>query len=208
MSFTVARRGGINRDVFAPYFRMLRQFGVPMDRLNRVPEPGTHSRWLHVWPSREEAVEFRKAVVKDSHPRDKNWYVHELTEEEEKLVNEGPLGPITISVGMQSHGWTFGLETFSKLLIRMKYPEKTLLKCVFVGFKDAKNNSPPVPSPDLFFAQIASLLTGLGKTELDCFGRYLFSHPSRNSYRELFRQTTISMENRRPLAPVVTKLMQ
>jgi len=48
MGFAVTRRGGTKDIEVEGYVRLLRQKGIDLSNLLRIPEPGTGRRWLHV----------------------------------------------------------------------------------------------------------------------------------------------------------------
>ena len=73
MGFTVTRQGGTKDVEFEAYARLLRQKGVDLAKLNRVPEPGTGRRWLYVWNVEADAQAFADELKKRT--RDQAWEV-------------------------------------------------------------------------------------------------------------------------------------
>jgi hypothetical protein len=117
MGFTVTRPGGTNDSDFQTYARLLRQLGVDLGRVTRVPEPGTNRRWLHVWNSREEAQAFVKEL--SERMASEGWQVLEVNGQ----ASEGPLGPLVIQLVRRADGLTFALHPLSRALIRSAFPE-------------------------------------------------------------------------------------
>ena len=62
MGFTVTHQGGTKDVEFEAYARLLRQKGVDLAKLNRVPEPGTGRRWLYVWNVEADAQAFAQTA--------------------------------------------------------------------------------------------------------------------------------------------------
>src|SRR5437016_878439 len=73
MGFTVAHQGGTKDVEFDAYPRLLRQKGMDLAKLNRVPEPGTGRRWLYVWNVEADARAFADELKKRT--RDNAWEV-------------------------------------------------------------------------------------------------------------------------------------
>src|SRR5436190_13409777 len=117
MGFTVARQGGTKDIEFEEYARLLRQKGLNLSRLRRVPEPGAGRRWLHVWDSRAEAQAFADELK--TRTDDPAWEVVAVNGQ----PSEGPLGPIEVQVVRQADGWTFALHPLSRQIIQMVFPD-------------------------------------------------------------------------------------
>src|SRR6202451_4730554 len=108
MGFTVTHQGGTKDVEFEAYARLLRQKGVDLAKLKRVPEPGTGRRWLYLWNVEADAQAFADELKKRT--RDKAWQVVPV----DAPSSEGPLGPVEIQTGRQSDGWMFILHPFSQ----------------------------------------------------------------------------------------------
>lgn len=108
MPFTVTHQGGTKDVEFEAYARLLRQKGMDLAKLNRVPEPETSRRWLYVWNVEADAQAFADELKKRT--RDNAWEVVQVN----APPSEGPLGPVEIQVGRQNNGWTFALHPFSR----------------------------------------------------------------------------------------------
>lgn len=190
MSFTVAHRGGTKDLEFEAYVRLLAKHNVKVDQLERVPEPGTHNRWLYVWPQKKDAEAFRDELAKTT--RDKGWYVHELNSTEQKQVTEGPLGPISIYTGLQPDGRAFALHPQSRAIIRNKYPHAARVDNVFVGLAQAADWTSTGQSEDALYDQIALLLTGLSEEQLAEFGGFRVYDPAKEE--EVYRRANLVNE--------------
>jgi len=86
MGFTVTYPGGTKDFEFQTYARLLRQSGIDLGNLPRVPEPNTKRKWLYVWPDREPAEAFRARLAEET--GDPAWVVEEVT----APPTDGPLG--------------------------------------------------------------------------------------------------------------------
>lgn len=187
MSFTVAHHGGAKDFEFEAYVRLLSKHGVKVDQLERVPEPGTQNRWLYVWSKRKDAEAFRDELIKET--RDKDWYIHELNSAEQEQVTTGPLGPISIYVGLQSDGRAFALHPQSREVIRKKYPQAARVDSVFVGLTRAADWATTGHSEDTLYEQIALMLTGLSAEQLAEFGGFRIYDP--RGKQEIYNRTNL-----------------
>ena len=116
MGFTVTRPGGTKDAEFQAYARLLRQRGVDLGKLPRVPEPGTNRRWLYVWNAQPEAQAFADDLKERT--GDSAWEVVEVN----APATEGPLGPVIVQMVRQADGLTFGLHPLSRAMIRSAFP--------------------------------------------------------------------------------------
>lgn len=115
MGFTVTYPGGTKDSEFQTYARLLRQSGIDLGRLPRVPEPNTRRKWLHVWPDREQAETFRARLAEET--GDPSWAVEEVT----SPPTNGPLGPLLVECARQSGRFTFGLHPLSRQMVRSAF---------------------------------------------------------------------------------------
>ena len=173
MGFTVTRQGGTKDVEFEAYARLLRQKGVDLAKLNRVPEPGTGRRWLYVWNVEADAQAFADELKKRT--RDNAWEVVQVN----APPSEGPLGPVEIQVGRQSNGWTFALHPFSRQMLQEVFPNSCRVPSVFIA---ADSRQPLLPTMgDLadLSEQVAIILTGVSIDQLtDKFGGYRVYDPA------------------------------
>jgi hypothetical protein len=167
MGFTVTHQGGTNGVNFEEYARLLRQKGVDLAHLRRVPEPGGGRRWLHVWDERAKARAFAEELKKRT--GDGAWEVVEVN----GPASEGPLGPVEISVGLQRDGLAFALHPLSRQVLRKLFPGSCRADTVFVGAETPEDlEALQAGLPDLS-QQVAVLLTGLSLDKLaKTFGGY------------------------------------
>src|SRR5207249_1063391 len=112
MGFTVYHSGGTRDSEFQAYVRLLRQRGVDIGKLKRVPEPGTGRRWLYVWDTQAQAQAFADQLKKRT--GDQGWEVIKVN----GPPSEGPLGPIVIQLARQADGLTFEVHPLSRAMIR------------------------------------------------------------------------------------------
>src|SRR5258708_325587 len=116
MGFTVTRAGGTKDNEFEAYARLLRQQGVDLGRLPRVPEPGTRRRWLYVWDTKAQAQAFADELKKRTD--DPAWKVIPVN----VPPSEGPMGPVLIQLARRGDGLIFAVHPLSQAMIRSAYP--------------------------------------------------------------------------------------
>ena len=174
MGFTVTHQGGTKDVEFEAYARLLRQKGVDLAKLNRVPEPGTSRRWLYVWPAEAEAEAQAFADELKKRTRDNAWEVVQVN----APPSEGPLGPVEIQVGRQSNGWTFALHPFSRQMLQEIFPGSCRVSSVFIasdtrqGFQTTREDLAKLAE------QVAIILTGVHIDQLrEKFGGYRVYDP-------------------------------
>ncbi len=164
MGFTVNRAGGTKDNEFETYARLLRQQGVNLGKLPRVPEPGTKRRWLYVWDTQTKAQAFADEMKKCT--GDPAWEVVPV----DAPPSEGPMGPILIQLARRGDGLVFALHSLSLALIRSAYPKAFGVNSVAIDtqrwydFRKTQGNL-----ADLV-RQIAPSLTGLSIEELETLG--------------------------------------
>jgi len=165
MTFTVIEAGGIKDAEFLDYARLLRQNGLDLAKLPRVPEPGTNRRWLYAWTTRDQAQRFADEL--NQQRQDPVWNVVEVN----APVSEGPLGPLVIQLVRQGDGLTFGLHPLSRALIRSAFPKAvsattyaTLDTAAWYVFRKTKGNLGKL------VAEIGPSLTGLTGEQLETLG--------------------------------------
>lgn len=188
MVFTVNRDDGLAKDAeFEDYARLLRQQGVDLGKLPRVPEPGTGRRWLHVWDSREKAQAFAAELSKrTSH----SWVPIEVSEP----PSEGPMGPLFIQVGRRSNGLVFGLPPLSRAMIQTAFPgSKTYVATVSINFETHSDSQATHDISQLTNAVVPTL-TGLTAEELKQVGYTLLEEDTERTL--VFVQPGELLENR------------
>ena len=116
MGFTVTHAGGTKDAEFQEYARLLRQRGVDLGRVPRVPDPGTNRRWLYVWDTEAEARAFANELKKRT--GDAGWSVVQVN----GPASEGPLGPVVIQLARRADGLTFGLHPLGRATIQSAFP--------------------------------------------------------------------------------------
>lgn len=167
MGFTVTRQGGTKDVEFEAYARLLRQKGVDLAKVNRVPEPGTNRRWLYVWQVEEDARAF--AIELEKRTRDDAWEVIPVN----GPASEGPLGPVEIQVGRQSNGWTFALHPFSRQMLRVVFAGSCRIPSVFIASETRKDFQTTMGDLADLAEQVAMILTGVSSQQLtEKFGGY------------------------------------
>jgi hypothetical protein len=166
MAFTVSRNGGGTRDAeFEAYARLLRQQGVDLGRLPRVPEPGTARRWLYVWDSRDKAQAFADELTKRT--RDNAWAVIEVA----APPSEGPMGPILVQVGRRANGLVFGLHPLSRAMIRSAFPDaKGTATTLSIQFETLEEFLAAHGSIEALAREVVPTLTGLKLPDLERLG--------------------------------------
>jgi hypothetical protein len=165
MGFTVARQDGTKDAEFEAYARLLRQQGVDLGNLPRVPEPATRRRWLYVWQSREEAQAFADELKKRT--RDNAWVVVEAA----APSSEGPMGPLIVQVGRRASGLVFGLHPLSRALIHSAFPRvKGQASTVAINFETLQDFLTTHGSLGALAHEVLPTLTGLKLEDLEKLG--------------------------------------
>jgi hypothetical protein len=172
MGFTVTRQGGTKDIDFEEYARLLRQKGVDLAKLQRTPEPRTGRRWLYVWQDQADAQTFADELK--NRTKDAGWKVVPV----ETNPSEGPLGPVEITVGQQSDGWTFALHPLSKQMIQKVFPGCCRAGSVFIRTDTSQDYPTQRDLADLA-EQVAVILTGLTLDKImKTFGGYRVFDPA------------------------------
>jgi hypothetical protein len=166
MAFTVIRNDGGTKDAeFEAYARLLRQQGVDLGKLPRVPEPGTRRRWLYVWDSREKAQAFADELKKRT--RDNAWVVVEVA----APPSEGPMGPIIVQVGRRASGLVFGLHPSSRAMIRSGFPDmKGTATTIAINVDTLRDFLTAHGGFENLAREVVPMLTGLKLQELEKLG--------------------------------------
>jgi len=166
MAFTVNRNDGMTKNAeFEEYARLLRQQGVDLGRLSRVPEPGTRRRWLYVWGSREDANAFAEKLKERTH--DNAWDVIEVA----APASEGPMGPIIVQVGRRADGLAFGLHPISRAMIQSAYANaRGTATTVSINFETLHDFQTTHGSIADLAREVVPTLTGLNEQELENLG--------------------------------------
>ena len=118
MGFTVNHLGGTKDAEFEAYVRLLRQTGVDLGKLPRVPEPGPQKRrWLYVWSTEQAAQDF--ATELKERTGDPDWEVVQTP----SPPSEGPMGPLLIQLVRQANELTFALHPLSRAMLQSAFPD-------------------------------------------------------------------------------------
>jgi hypothetical protein len=172
MGFTVTRQGGTKDVEFEEYARLLRQKGIDLARLQRTPEPGAGRRWLPVWSNQADAQAFADELKKRT--RDSAWEVVPVN----GTPSEGPLGPVEITVGRQSDGWTFGLHPLSRQMVQKVFPDSCRTDSLFIRTEARQDFQHAQKDLADLAEQVAVILTGLSAEKLrETFGGYRMYDP-------------------------------
>lgn len=165
MGFTVTRQGGANGAEFQAYLRLLRQRGINLGRLPRVPEPENRGRWLYVWEDATEAQRFAEDLKERT--GDDSWQVVETA----APPSEGPLGPVLIQLARRGDGLLFALHPLSRAMIHSAFPHALpsatntfLATQQWAEFRRSRGGLPELVQ------QLVPNLTGLTKEQLQEVG--------------------------------------
>ena len=173
MGFTVTHQGGTKDIEFEDYARLLRQEGVDLAKLQRIPEPSTGRRWLPVWQNEADARAFAEELKRRT--KDAAWEVVPITTE----PSEGPLGPVEITVGQQSDGWTFALHPLSRQMIQKVFPGCCRTDSVFIRTEMRHDFQTTQGELADLADQVAIILTGLTLDKIkETFGGYRVYDPA------------------------------
>lgn len=173
MGFTVTRDGGTKDAEFEAYARLLRQKGFDLAKVERVPEPGSGRRWLHVWNAEGDAHAFAEELKKRT--RDDAWKVVPV----DAPASEGPLGPIEIQVGRQGAGWAFVLHPFSRQMVQKLFPNSCCVPSVFIAAETQQDYLATMGNLPHLAEQVAIILTSLDIDQVnETFGGYRLYEPA------------------------------
>jgi hypothetical protein len=164
MSFTVTRAGGTKDNEFEAYARLLRQQGVDLGRLPRVPEPGTKNRWLYVWNTKAKAQAFADELKKRT--RDPAWQVVPVN----APPSEGPMGPVLIQMARRGDGLIFTLHSLGRAMIRSAFPDAFGTNTVFIDTQRWDDFRKTQGTLADLVQKIAPSLTGLSGEQLEALG--------------------------------------
>jgi len=166
MPFTVNRSDGMTKDAeFEAYARILRQQGVDLGRMPRVPEPGTGRRWLYVWDARANAQAFADELKRRT--RDNSWVVVEV----DTPASVGPMGPIIVQVGRRANGLVFGLHPLSRVMIQSAFPGANgTATTVSINFETLHDFQATHGGIEVVAREIVPTLTGLSMQQLGELG--------------------------------------
>lgn len=164
MGYTVFRSGGTKDSAYEAYVRLLRQHGVDLGRLPRVPEPGMGHRWLYVWSTEEEARAFADELGERT--GDPAWEVLPVA----APPSEGPLGPVLIQLVRQGVGLTFALHPLSRATLQSAFPAAVGVSSIFIDalrWDDFRRTRGRLSD---LIREIAPTLTGVGIERLEELG--------------------------------------
>lgn len=164
MGFTVTHAGETKDNEFVAYVRLLRQEGVDLGRLPRVPEPGTKRRWLYVWDAKAEAQAFADELKKRT--GDSAWKVMPV----HTPPSEGPLGPILIQLARRGDRLIFALDSLSRTMIESAFPDAFGVDSVSIDVERWYDFRKKQGTLADLVRQIAPSLTGLSGKQLEALG--------------------------------------
>jgi len=164
MGFTVTRQGGTKDAEFQAYTRLLRQRGIDLGNLPRVPEPGTRRRWLYVWETANGAKEFADELRRRT---GEAWEVVETA----APPSEGPLGSILLQLVRRADGLLIAVHPLTRAMIRSAFPEAVPATTnVFIGTQEWSTFHRARGGLAELVQQIAPALTGLTMDRLEELG--------------------------------------
>ena len=165
--FTVTKPGGTKDYEFEAYTRLLEDIGVDVANVPRVPEPGTHRRWLYTWRRKEEAEGFAHELQRRT--RDGSWHVYQLPIEEE---DRGPVAPLDVYQvrGAEGQGLTYYLTPASRERIIRAYPHTRLYPSITISERDLERIKQQ--HGDIWWDQVSRLIIGLGKEQILSLGGF------------------------------------
>ncbi len=169
--FTVTKPDGTKDYEFEAYTRLLEEIGIDVANVPRIPEPGTHRRWLYVWSQQNEAEGFASELRRRT--RDGSWYVYSFQIEEEDC---GPVAPLDI-YEVLDHGESFKyyLGPASRDRVIRAYPHTNLYPITISG---QKRSGMLQQFGEAWWDQLSILVTGLSLEKLLSLGGYRVILPS------------------------------
>ena len=172
MGFVVYHPGGNTNAEFEAYVRLLRQRGVDIGKLPRVPDPETGQRWLYVWDTQEKADAFAAELKKRT--ASKNWVVRSS----QARPTQGPVGPILIQLARRADGLSFELHPLSQAMIGSIFPHA--IGATNTIFVDARKWSEFLKVHDFarLVRDVIPTLTGLPLGQIDELGYWVVDSDS------------------------------
>jgi hypothetical protein len=169
MPFTVVHQGGAKPKEHQSYIRLLsrrlRDRGIGLDRVPRVPVADNGPAWLYVWDSEEEAAAFAKDLKRET--RDTHWRVEPV----KGKPSVGPLHPLEVDITCHSDGWTLGLEPLTQLALQERFPGSCRYESVSINIEGRTEGRPPQGLRELA-GRVLFILTGLSAEQLRTFEKY------------------------------------
>jgi hypothetical protein len=163
--FTVTKPGGTKDFEFQAYTRLLEEIGVDVANVPRIPEPGTHNRWLYTWRRKEEAEGFARELRLRT--RDASWRIHEFSVEEEM---HGPVAPLDIyEVHDEDHVFKYYLAPASRERVIRAFPHTALYP-----FRISQQNLDLMKRQfgESWWDQLSVSITGISKEKILSLGGY------------------------------------
>lgn len=179
--FTVTKPGGTKDYEFEEFTRLLEEIGVDVANVPRVPEPGTHRRWLYTWHRKEEAEGFARELKVRT--RDNSWHVYPFKSEEE---TRGPVAPLDIYQvrGAEDREFMYYLTPASRERIIRAYPHTKLSPNVSISEADLENIRKQ--HGNIWWNQVCILLSGLSEMQVRSLGGFRVILPDgKIGYEEL-----------------------
>jgi hypothetical protein len=164
MGFTVTRAGETKDIDFEAYLRLLRQQGVDLGHVPRVPEPDTKRRWLYVWDSEAKARAFAKELKKRT--GGPAWKVIPVN----GSPSEGPMGPILIQLADRGDRLYFGVDSLSQAMLESAFPKAFGVDSVCIYTERWYEFRKTRGTLADFVKLIAPTITGLSLEQLEALG--------------------------------------
>ena len=117
MPYTVEPIRELSATDLETYIRLVRQSGLEVANLPRVPDPCAGRYWLAVWDEFVAADTFRAEV--STQTDEVGWRVVEVS----GPTTEGPLGPLIIRLIRQHGQYLFSIGLIGRHLIRVLHPD-------------------------------------------------------------------------------------
>lgn len=176
MPSTVAHVTGMTKDEeFQEYYRLLSRLllkqGIDLADVPRVEDPRTRKRWLFVWPTEQEALDFAARLNEQTKSAD--WEVREV----DAPPSLGPLRPLEIEVGRHRHGWTFALAPWTRKAIQTRFPGSCQSNSVSIAADTRADFVTTQGGLDHVAKQMLLVLTGLTAEQLQDYESYVLRDP-------------------------------
>jgi hypothetical protein len=163
--FSVTKPGGTKEFEFDAFTRLLEEIGVDVANAPRVPEPGTHRRWLYVWRRKEEAEGFAREL--QLRTRDGSWQVQAFKAEEEQT--SGPVAPLDIYESHEDEDYRYFLAPTSRERVIRAFPHTNLYP---VTISLQNRESMMQQFGDMWWDQLCIVITGLSREKILSLGGY------------------------------------
>ncbi len=173
MGYVVVHQGEMSEPGYRDYLRLvgrrLLAHNIGLDRVPRTAATGRPGCWLYVFDDEAAARELAEELKQFT--QDDGWDVRPV----EGPVEEGPLLPILLELGVDREGVGFRLNTFTKHALRTRFPGAVPHNNVWLDTECKQTFT--VNGLRELALELLPVLTGLNPGQLHSFGGFEVINP-------------------------------